>query len=125
MNTPTNNENPSDKITKFWRYQVTATLRGAWETEQYLRWLSDGHVAAVCHWATDAEIVHMHAPETNEPTHHVMSVYWFEGHDAFKTYEREGAPTLREEGIAFAQTLGGIEFTRSVGWSWRASAPFD
>ena len=98
------------------RYQVNAILKDQKALDQYLEWLVDGHVQAVCEWAISAEIVTLEQDENQAPK--VMSIYWFNSPAEYTRYEHEGAPKLREEGIALAQELGGIEFSRSFGWAW-------
>ena len=99
-----------------WRYQVKATLKNQKALDRYLAWLFDGHVQAVCHWAQSAEVVMLENDGNSVPQ--VLSVYWFKSKAEFEQYEKEDAPKLREEGIALAQELGGIEFSRSLGWAW-------
>lgn len=93
-----------------WRYAVTATLTTQEALEHYLDWLLDGHINEVCLWAEEAEVVEQSGLK-------VQSVYWFKDYETFERYEREGAPKLREEGVRFAQELGGIVFERTTGWS--------
>ena len=99
-----------------WRYQVNATLKDQKSLDRYLVWLFAGHVQAVCQWAISAEVVTVEQEESETPQ--VMSIYWFAGPTEYAAYEAEGAPKLREEGIALAQELGGINFSRSFGWAW-------
>lgn len=99
-----------------WRYQVNAILKDHEALDRYLEWLFAGHVQAVCEWATSAEIVTLEQDEEEAPK--VMSIYWFNNPSEYARYEHEGAPRLREEGIALAKELGGIDFSRSFGWAW-------
>ena len=99
-----------------WRYQVTATLKDEQARSLYLKWLFAGHVQAVCKWALNAEVVQIDEPD--QFSGKIMSIYWFKDQEDFTRYEKEGAPKLREEGIAFATSLGGISFERQVGWAW-------
>ena len=73
--------------------------------------------------AEEAEIVERVAVNLDAPAEwSAQSIYWFTDKASFERYEREGAPALRAEGIAFAeslrdQELGGISFARDFGWA--------
>ena len=112
QNKPTFNERQA-----MWRYQVTATLKDHASIKSYLEWLFDGHVQSVCQWAKHAEVVHLEG--NDHLSRQVMSIYWFASQTQFEQYEREGAPILRAEGIAFSESVGGIEFERKLGWAWQ------
>ena len=105
-----------------WRYQVNATLKDHKALDRYLEWLFNGHVQAVCEWAVSAEIVTLEQDKTELPQ--VMSIYWFSSPATYTRYEHEGAPKLRDEGIALAKELGGIEFSRSFGWAWSVDSSY-
>lgn len=100
-----------------WRYAVQATLVDEAARDRYIEWLLDGHVDEVCHWALGAEVVIIQRNETSDPVR-ALSIYWFESPEHFAKYEAEGAPSLRAEGIALAERLGGIQFQRELGWAW-------
>ena len=104
---------------KLWRYSVTAVIHDVSRVNDYLDWLLDGHVADVCQWASDAEVVHLSTGDDHVPSNRVMSVYWFNTQADFHRYEREGAPSLRRDGIEFTAAIGGVTFERDVGWSYR------
>ena len=115
-------QNPLTQNQGRWYYEVTATLISEEARAEYIDWLFAGHVNAVCRWAEEAEVVVLSAdPLKDDHPWRVKSVYWFTDQYAFNVYEREGAPTLRTEGIALAQKLGGIDFKRDIGWSWTVS----
>ena len=84
-----------------WRYQVNATLKDQKSLDRYLTWLFAGHVQAVCQWAISAEVVTVEQEDGEMPQ--VMSIYWFSSPDKYELYEAQGAPKLREEGIALAK----------------------
>ena len=107
------------KQSRYWRYQVTATILKRESLGAYLDWLLAGHVAEVCKWAIKAEIVHLMDEDGLTPSNRVMSIYWFADRSDFDCYEREGAPKLRTEGVAFASSIGGISFERSFGVSYQ------
>ena len=119
---PSPPQNPLAQNQGRWYYEVTATLISEEARTEYIDWLFSGHVSAVCRWAEEAEVVALNA-DTSGSDHpwRVKSVYWFTDQNAFDVYEREGAPTLRTEGIALSHELGGIKFERDMGWSWTVS----
>jgi hypothetical protein len=115
QNKPTFNERQA-----MWRYQVTATLKDHASIKPYLEWLFDGHVHSVCQWAEQAEVVHLEGNDhLSQHPPQVMSIYWFTSQAQFERYKQEGAPLLRAEGIAFSESIGGIEFERKHGWAWQ------
>jgi len=98
-------------------YEVTATLKSEEARAAYLTWLRDGHASALLRWAERAEVVALD-PTGPEGPWRVKSVYLFSSREAYQRYVEEGAPTLRADGVALAERLGGISFERSLGEVW-------
>lgn len=74
-----------------------------------ISWLQDHHVADVCAaGALDAELVVVDGACALECR------YRFASRDAFAAYERDEAPRLRAEGLAFVAGRA-VRFTRTTG----------
>ena len=95
------------------RYMVIATLNTRSDREHYLHWLCNGHIQAVLQWAIDGEVIIL--DDQADGRYRVLSSYLFKDRTAYDRYVVEGAPALRAEGIALANSLGGIQFERSMG----------
>jgi hypothetical protein len=92
-------------------YTLVVTFPDAALVESWLRWLRQGHIAAVlAGGAVRAEIVALDGPT---PSFEVR--YWFPSRAAFQTYERDHAPRLRAEGLLRFPVERGITYRRSVG----------
>jgi hypothetical protein len=90
-------------------YTVTASFSDAALAENWLRWLREGHVAAVlAGGAARAEIVAL-----DDPALCYEVRYHFPSREAYERYERDFAPRLRAEGLRLFPT--GIRYSRSVG----------
>lgn len=92
-------------------YTVLATLPDAGTAAEWLRWLREGHIAAILTaGATAAEIVAL------DGTGLVFEVrYRFPSRESFDRYEREIAHQLRSEGLQRFPVERGIVYRRSVG----------
>jgi Domain of unknown function (DUF4286) len=92
-------------------YTVFATLPDATTADEWLRWLRDGHIAAILEaGASSAEILAL------DGTPSAFEVrYRFPFREAFERYEHEIAPRLRAEGIQRFPAERGIAYRRSVG----------
>ena len=92
-------------------YTVVATLPDEGTAEEYVRWLADGHIAAVvAAGALSGQIV-----RCEEPALQVEARYIFPGRAAFERYVRDHAPGLRAEGARRFPAEVGIRFERRVG----------
>jgi hypothetical protein len=92
-------------------YTVAATFADAALAEAWLRWLRDGHIAAVLDGgASRAEVVAL-----DEPAHSYEVRYRFPSREAFARYERDHAPRLRAEGLWLFPPERGVSYRRSVG----------
>ena len=100
-------------------YEVTATLKSEQACERYLAWLLEGHASALLSWAERAEVTRL--DPTPEAPWRVKSAYLFQDREAYERYTREGAPALRAEGVALAESLGGVGFERAMGPTWRCA----
>jgi len=90
-------------------YSVFATFQDAALAVDWLRWLREGHIAAVlAGGASDAEIVQL-----DEPPLSFEVRYHFASREAFARYERDHAPQLRAEGSK--RFPEGITYRRAVG----------
>ena len=92
-------------------YTVAVTFSNPDLAEDWLRWLTEGHIAEVlAGGATDAEIIALDGPD------HAYEVrYHFPSRAAFALYEKEHAPRLRAEGLARFPVDKGITYRRSIG----------
>jgi dipeptidase E len=93
-------------------YTVAAAFEDASLAEEWLRWLTGGHLAEVlAGGAADAEVVELEgaAGRSFEVRYH------FPSRAAFERYEREHAPRLRADGLARFPVEKGVKYCRSVG----------
>ena len=91
-------------------YTVTAHLPNEEMVFRLLRWLHNGHVAAVIKGgATSALVVRA------DDAHRLEVRYLFPGRDDFEMYERDSAPALRAQGQALFGPETGCRFERTVG----------
>lgn len=96
-------------------YMVTATIPDASLVEQYVHWLTHGHVADVVKGGAESgEVVRLESDTPGGPPR-VMSRYVFASREAFDHYIRVVAPVLRAEGLAKFGPDKGVIFTRLVG----------
>ncbi len=92
-------------------YTVAVTFADAGLVEPWLRWLRDGHLAAVlAGGANRGEVVALDGPA---PAFEVR--YRFPSREVFERYEREHAPGLRAEGLRLFPADKGVSYRRSVG----------
>lgn len=92
-------------------YTVTATFADAALAEEWLRWLTGGHIAEVlAGGATDAEMIELDGPQRSFEVR-----YHFPSREAFAAYERDHAPRLRAEGLRLFPVERGVTYRRSVG----------
>lgn len=76
----------------------------------WLAWLRDEHLAAVCAaGALDARVLEVPGPSLGYEVH-----YRFADASAFEAYERDHAPRLRAEGLARFPPERGLHCTRRV-----------
>jgi hypothetical protein len=108
---------------------VTTTLNSLENRLSYLNWLKSGHIQAVARWAKRAEIIEI-LPENSDAssqtassqtvssqTHQIFqvkSLYLFDSKEAFDRYLKEGAPSLRAEGLKIIESLD-AKITRESG----------
>ncbi len=105
-------------------YCVTTTLNSLENRLSYLNWLKSGHIQAVARWAKRAEIIEiipentdLSAPSVSDQSHQIFqvkSLYLFDSQEAFDLYLKEGAPSLRAEGLKIIEALG-AKITRESG----------
>lgn len=96
-------------------YIVTAALPDETVRDEYVRWLRDGHLAAVvAGGAVRAELVQVDRDTEGDP-YRVQSSYLFPSREAFDTYVREHAPALRADGLLRFPPERGVAYTRTVG----------
>jgi hypothetical protein len=90
-------------------YTVAATLADPSMVDEWLRWLTEEHLAGVlAAGASDAEVI-----ELDGRSFEVR--YHFPSRSAFEEYERVHAPRLRAEGLRRFPVEKGITYRRSVG----------
>jgi hypothetical protein len=92
-------------------YTVAATFTDDALADEWLRWLTGGHVAEVlAGGATAAEVVALDGPGRAFEVR-----YRFPSREAFAAYERDHAPRLRAEGLRLFPVEKGVTYCRSVG----------
>jgi hypothetical protein len=92
-------------------YTVAVTFQERNLADEWLRWLSDGHIQEVlAGGATDAEIVQLDGAEL------VYEVrYHFPSRSVFAQYEKDHAPRLRAEALQRFPPEKGVVYRRVVG----------
>jgi uncharacterized NAD(P)/FAD-binding protein YdhS len=96
-------------------YSVTATLPDAQTRDSYVRWLREGHLAAVvAGGALRAELILLDNEGPADPLR-VRSSYLFPSREAFENYVREHSAALRAEGLKRFPPERGISFERTIG----------
>ena len=101
-------------------YSVTAKLPSSHMAEQYIHWLTDGHIDAVCKaGARSGYCVRLDAdpadPADPAGPRSVMTVYIFPTRAAFDHYVAVYAPALRAEGLAKFGPDKGVTMERRLG----------
>lgn len=92
-------------------YTVTATFAERAVALEWLRWLTNGHVAEIlAAGATNVEITILDGPDLA-----VEVRYHFDSRAAFAEYEQLHAPRLRAEGLRLFPPERGIGYRRSTG----------
>lgn len=92
-------------------YTVSVTFQDKALADEWVSWLSDGHIAEVlAGGATDAEIVQL-----DEPGLAFEVRYHFPSRTVFQQYENDHAPRLRAEGLERFPVEKGVTYRRSVG----------
>lgn len=92
-------------------YTVTATFPDRQLADEWLRWLREGHIAAVLDGgAASADVVALDSPALSYEVR-----YRFPSREAFDRYEKDFAPQLRAEGLRLFPIERGIVYRRSVG----------
>lgn len=92
-------------------YTVTITLPDEALRREFVDWLANGHVQAVCRGgATRARIV-----QPDDATMTILVRYEFPDAVTFGRYVREVAPALREEGLRRFGPERGVSMSRGVG----------
>lgn len=100
-------------------YAVTASLPDEPLRDEYVAWLTGGHVQdVIAAGAIEARVVVLDPEPPSSPgenaTFRVESVYIFPTRQALETYFRDHAPRLRAQGVArFASR--GVTFQRRIG----------
>ncbi len=103
-------------------YEVVATLPNEAVADRYVRWMLDGHAAAVvAGGARTAQVDRLTGDQDQAPIR-VRSRYEFANMRAFESYVEHHAPALRAEGQRFFPAAEGVDFSRSV---WARLGRFD
>jgi peptidase E len=98
-------------------YTVSVSFTDGTMAEAWLAWLRGRHIAQViAGGATDAEIVEVVDPEVPVEEARSFEVrFHFPSREAFKAYERDHAPRLREEGTRLFPAEKGVRYRRALG----------
>jgi hypothetical protein len=92
-------------------YTVYATFTDTVLASEWLRWLTERHIADVLSaGARDAEIIQLDGPAQSFEIR-----YHFASREAFARYERDHAPRLRAEGLERFPPEKGVSYARTVG----------
>jgi hypothetical protein len=95
-------------------YTVTAEFDELSVAGDYVRWLTDGHLAEVLEGgAAEASLVRME-PTAQAPLRFEVR-YRFPSMEVFRRYEAEVAPRLRAEGLSKFPASRGVRMSRSLG----------
>lgn len=93
-------------------YTVVATLPSEPVRSEYIRWLQDGHVAAVlAGGAQTGHIVRIDDPAGFQ----VETRYTFASRAALDAYIRDTAPALRADGLRLFGPDRGVRYERRIG----------
>jgi hypothetical protein len=93
-------------------YTVVATLPSETLRSEYIRWLQDGHIAAVL--AGGAQTGHILRID-DPPGFQVETRYTFPSRAVLDTYIRDTAPALRAEGLRLFGPDKGVRYDRRIG----------
>jgi hypothetical protein len=99
-------------------YAVSATFRDPGVADEYVAWLTGGHIAAVlAGGARSARIIRIEADASaGVPVELQVEVqYVFESRERFQRYVAEVAPRLRQEGLERFGPARGVAFSRRSG----------
>ena len=98
-------------------YTVYTTFRDPALADDWLRWLRDGHIAAVlAGGASDGEIIELDPAADAPAGSRAFEVrYHFPTRESFAFYEEEHAPRLRAEGLKLFPVERGVSYRRAVG----------
>lgn len=92
-------------------YTVAVTFQDHALADEWLLWLTSGHIAEVlAGGATDAEVIELDGPERSFEVR-----YHFPSRAVFERYEKEHAPRLRAEGLRRFPVEKGVSYRRSLG----------
>lgn len=92
-------------------YTVAVTFQDRVLADEWLQWLTDGHIAEVlAGGARDAEIIEL---DGATPSFEIR--YHFPSREVFAQYEKEHAPRLRAEGLQRFPVEKGVTYRRSIG----------
>jgi hypothetical protein len=94
-------------------YTVIATLPDPQTADEYVRWLTGGHIAAVLRGGAESGMV-VRIEEPAAPLQ-VESRYVFPSREGYDRYIREVAPDLRADGLRKFGPERGIRMERRLG----------
>ncbi len=96
-------------------YAVTASLPDEPLRDEYVAWLTGGHVQdVIAAGAIEARVVVLDPEPSEKVGVRVESLYMFPTRQALDAYIRDHAPRLRAEGVAKFGDRG-VTFTRRIG----------
>jgi Domain of unknown function (DUF4286) len=96
-------------------YTVLAEFDDSVVCDEFIAWLADDHAAKVIKaGALSAEVTRLEPDPPNE-SHRVEVRYRFSDQNAFDQYLADGAPRLREEGLARFGPERGVRMSRCIG----------
>jgi hypothetical protein len=93
-------------------YSVVATLPDSRTAEEYIAWLTGGHVAQVLRGGADSGLV-LRVLEPDDAVR-VETRYVFPTREAYDRYVREYAAPLREEGLRLFGPDRGVRMERRL-----------
>lgn len=96
-------------------YTVLAEFNDSAICDEFIDWLADDHAPKVIEaGARTAEVTRLD-PDTPENPYRVEVRYRFSDRKAFNQYLENGAPRLREEGLARFAPERGVRMSRCIG----------
>jgi hypothetical protein len=92
-------------------YSVYAEFERVDVAEEWIAWLTGGHLAEViADGALDATVVRLEGEPLSCAVH-----YRFASRESLAVYERDSAPRLRAEGMAKFPPERGVRYRRTIG----------
>ncbi len=96
-------------------YTVAAEVPDRVKLDQYIQWLTGGHIGRVLHFGAQSATVVRRDHDLPDDPFRIEVRYIFPTRRALEIYLRQHAPVLRAEGLAMFPPEFGIRFERTIG----------